>query len=165
MERNIQEISLKRSIDEIDADGEIILQGKDDSSIIKKTNKLELLLHLLDFQILNSWNSCFLMRNLILDHIIYNCNKLAIQFNNQYSEIFKLTNKKITIQKILKTNAFTNEDRVKKINGFLNKVRLEQNKKLAKRNNQTEMVIKKVSGNLISKSGQNKKLKKDYEHK
>ncbi|CAO1345607.1 unnamed protein product [Diamesa tonsa] len=74
---------------------------------------------------------------------------------------------KTTIQKILKTNAFTNEDRVKKINGFLNKIRLEQNKSISKKKVQQPLSItlKKVSGNPTSKSLPNKKLKKDYEQK
>ena len=74
---------------------------------------------------------------------------------------------KTTIQKILKTNAFTNEDRVKKINGFLNKIRLEQNKSISKKKVQQPLsiTIKKVSGNFTSKSIPNKKLKKDYEQK
>ena len=74
---------------------------------------------------------------------------------------------KTTIQKILKTNAFTNEDRVKKINGFLNKIRLEQNKSISKKKVQQPLSItlKKVSGNLTSISMPNKKLKKDYEQK
>ena len=41
---------------------------------------------------------------------------------------FKDWLQKTTISKILKTNAFNNEDRVKKINEFLNKVRFEHNK-------------------------------------
>lgn len=74
---------------------------------------------------------------------------------------------KTTIQKILKTNAFTNEDRVKKINGFLNKIRLEQNKSISKKKVQQPLSItlKKVNGNSTSKSMPNKKLKKDYEQK
>ncbi|CAO1327072.1 unnamed protein product [Diamesa serratosioi] len=72
-----------------------------------------------------------------------------------------------TIQKILKTNAFTNEDRVKKINGFLNKIRLEQNKSITKNKMQQPLMTtsKKVSGNSTSKSLPNTKLKKDYEQK
>lgn len=74
---------------------------------------------------------------------------------------------KTTIQKILKTNAFTNEDRVKKINGFLNKIRLEQNKSISKKKVQQPLSItlKKVSGNSTIKSIHNKNLKKDYEQK
>lgn len=74
---------------------------------------------------------------------------------------------KTTIQKILKTNAFTNEDRVKKINGFLNKIRLEQNKGVSKKKIQQPLSItlKKVSGNSTSKSIPNKKITKDFEQK
>lgn len=75
---------------------------------------------------------------------------------------FKDWLQKTTVAKILKTNAFSNEDRVKKINGFLNKIRLEQNKGAAQKS-------KKDSKGSTSKpppsSSKSKVLKKDYEHK
>lgn len=69
---------------------------------------------------------------------------------------------KTTVSKILKTNAFTNEDRVKKINCFLNKIRLEQNKGAAQK---AKKESSKIKAKQTSSSGNNKVLKKDYEHK
>lgn len=69
---------------------------------------------------------------------------------------------KTTVSKILKTNAFTNEDRVKKINCFLNKIRLEQNKGAAQKAKKDSL---KIKAKQSSSSGGNKVLKKDYEHK
>lgn len=78
-------------------------------------------------------------------------------------DCFKNWLQKTTVAKILRTNAFSNEDRVKKINCFLNKIRLEQNKGAAKKN-QKESKISSLKSPAFTKSG-NKTLKKDYEHK
>lgn len=64
-----------------------------------------------------------------------------------------------TIEKIIKTNAFTNDDRVKKINNFLNKVRIEQNK------NTNKHPIVPQSAKTYGKKTEAKKFKRDYEHK
>lgn len=81
---------------------------------------------------------------------------------------FKDWLQKTTVAKILKTNAFTNEDRVKKINCFLNKIRLEQNKgaaqKAKKESSKKSSKTKQLSSSSSSKSA-GKGLKKDYEHK
>jgi hypothetical protein len=75
---------------------------------------------------------------------------------------FKNWLQKTTVAKILKTNAFSNEDRVKKINGFLNKIRLEQNKGASQKSKRESKTSTKAP--TSSKSG-SKALKKDYEHK
>jgi hypothetical protein len=67
----------------------------------------------------------------------------------------------VTIEKIIKTNAFTNEDHVKKINNFLNKIRCEQNRntnkhKPSQRRQSNSSIVNKLEG---------KKVRKDYEHK
>lgn len=68
---------------------------------------------------------------------------------------------KTTVSKILKTNAFSNEDRVKKINCFLNKIRLEQNKGVAmKTKKESKVKVKQPSPKSTSKES-----KKEYEHK
>lgn len=64
-----------------------------------------------------------------------------------------------TIEKIVNTNAFTNEDRVKKINNFLNKVRIEQNKSTHK------MSTVPQSAKSLLKKPEAKRFKRDYEHK
>lgn len=69
---------------------------------------------------------------------------------------------KTTVEKILRTNAFSNDDRVKKINNFLNKIRLEQNRvgvQKAKKEPQ------KRSTSKMSNKSSGKAAKKDYEHK
>lgn len=76
---------------------------------------------------------------------------------------FKDWLQKMTIAKILKTNAFTNEDRVKKINCFLNKIRLEQNKGFAKKTKKESNKVAKIKQPSSTPSG--KVMKKDYEHK
>lgn len=76
---------------------------------------------------------------------------------------FKDWLQKTTVAKILKTNAFSNEDRVKKINCFLNKIRLEQNKGAAKKNKKESNKVAKSKQSSSSSSG--KVLKKDYDHK
>lgn len=76
---------------------------------------------------------------------------------------FKDWLQKATVSKILKTNAFTNEDRIKKINCFLNKIRLEQNKGLAiktKRESKASLGKQQTSSRSANKSS-----KKEYEHK
>ena len=78
---------------------------------------------------------------------------------------FKDWLQKTTVNKILKTNAFTNEDRVKKINLFLNKIRLEQNRIVnQKAKKETKVKTKQFSSSSSSKSG-SKSSKKDFEHK
>lgn len=75
---------------------------------------------------------------------------------------FKDWLQKTTVAKILKTNAFTNEDRVKKINCFLNKIRLEQNKGAAVKSKKNAFKTKPPPSTTRS-SG--KVMKKDFEHK
>ncbi|CRK98414.1 CLUMA_CG011772, isoform A [Clunio marinus] len=75
---------------------------------------------------------------------------------------FKDWLQKTTVAKILKTNAFNNEDRVKKINIFLNKIRLEHNKNLSHKA-KTESKASIAKQTSTTKNG--KALKKDYEHK
>lgn len=75
---------------------------------------------------------------------------------------FKDWLQKTTVAKILKTNAFTNEDRVKKINCFLNKIRLEQNKSVAQK---TKKQPKASSLKPPTSSKSSKASKKEYEHK
>ena len=70
--------------------------------------------------------------------------------------------KKTTVSKILRTNAFSNEDRVKKINSFLNKIRLEQHKGASKSKKEAKTTSTKAPTSSQSSS---KVLKKDYEHK
>lgn len=80
---------------------------------------------------------------------------------------FKDWLQKTTVAKILRTNSFTNEDRVKKINNFLNKVRLEHNKTLARREgSKTKAKVTPATATAAAAPG-NKSgaLKKDYEHK
>jgi hypothetical protein len=78
---------------------------------------------------------------------------------------FKDWLQKTTVSKILKTNAFSNEDRVKKINEFLNKIRFEQNKV------QTSRKTGKGEHGIVTKYKKShsppaaKHLRKDYEHK
>ncbi|KAL7036898.1 hypothetical protein ACKWTF_008986 [Chironomus riparius] len=74
---------------------------------------------------------------------------------------FKDWLQKTTISKILKTNAFNNEDRVKKINEFLNKVRFEHNK--GHISNETNK--KKTGKHEKSKKSSSKTVRKDFENK
>lgn len=78
---------------------------------------------------------------------------------------FKDWLQKTTVAKILRTNAFSNEDRVKKINNFLNKIRLEQNRVIgAKAKKDTpKRATSKMSTASMKSTG--KAAKKDYEHK
>lgn len=86
--------------------------------------------------------------------------------NQAEKELLKICFKdwlqKTTVAKILKTNAFTNEDRVKKINCFLNKIRLEQNKGAAVKSKKNAIKTKPTPTTTKS-SG--KVMKKDFEHK
>ncbi len=70
---------------------------------------------------------------------------------------FKEWLQKMTISKILKTNSFSSEDRIKKINGFLNKIRLEQNKGAPTK--AVQEAPKKIQKSV------NSACKKDFEHK
>lgn len=80
---------------------------------------------------------------------------------------FKDWLQKTTISKILKTNAFNSDDRVKKINEFLNKVRFEHNKGHTINNNKKKIGKHEKSKKSSSSSASptSKTLRKDFEHK
>ncbi|KAG5681010.1 hypothetical protein PVAND_010477 [Polypedilum vanderplanki] len=109
----------------------------------------------------------------------YECERIISDIFTETDEITKQTNinrnlmkktfkewlQKTIVSKILKTNAFSNEDRVRKINDFLNKIRFEQNKasQNMKKNKSENGIItkyKKSTSPITSKT-----LRKDYEHK
>lgn len=89
---------------------------------------------------------------------------LSVKDRGLLKKCFKDWLQKTTVAKILRTNSFTNEDRVRKINNFLNKVRLEHNKTLARKDGSKQSKVKPavVVGVATTKSGT---LRKDYEHK
>lgn len=101
--------------------------------------------------------------NIINELFTQNQRKVNLAEKEFIRTFFKDWLQKTTVAKILRTNAFTNEDRVKKINCFLNKIRLEQNKGVSKKNKKESTKVPKIKEPASSASG--KVMKKDYEHK
>lgn len=104
---------------------------------------------------------------IISDLLMENQGPMPPHFNSMERKIlrkcFKEWLQKTTLSKILKTNAFSNEDRVKKINDFLNKIRLEQNKVVSRK-----VKPKATHGNDSTGSHSktnNTTLRKDFEHR
>lgn len=92
---------------------------------------------------------------------------LSVKDRGLLKKCFKDWLQKTTVAKILRTNSFTNEDRVRKINNFLNKVRTEHNKTLARKDGSKQSKAKTSNSTSTAAAGPTKSgaLKKDYEHK
>lgn len=78
-------------------------------------------------------------------------------------KVFKDWLQKTTISKILKTNAFNSDDRVKKINEFLTKVRFEHNRGHTTSNKNQKLGKHEKSNKSSSPTSKN--LRRDFEHK
>lgn len=104
---------------------------------------------------------------IICDLFLENQGPIPPYFNSSQKKIlrkcFKEWLQKTTLSKILKTNAFSNEDRVKKINDFLNKIRLEQNKVVGRKAKPKVTPVNDTTGSH-SKTN-NTTLRKDFEHR
>jgi len=78
---------------------------KDKKKVAAIKDKIGPILHLLNFETLNLWNSNSLTRNLIKSHVFTHCSKISKSFQIMYNEIFQLENRRITIQKINTKNS------------------------------------------------------------
>jgi hypothetical protein len=75
------------------------LKDKKKINAICDTDKLSSIIHFLNFEILNLWNSGQLTREIFKGFIVKNCVKIANDFQNKYYEIFQLVDRKIAVQK------------------------------------------------------------------
>lgn len=104
---------------------------------------------------------------IICDLFLENQGPMPPHFNSMQRKIlrkcFKEWLQKTTLSKILKTNAFSNEDRVKKINDFLNKIRLEQNKVVSRKAKPKATHNNETTGS--HSKANNTTLRKDFEHR
>jgi hypothetical protein len=100
-------------------------------------------------------------------HVQQEIDFLSVKDRGLLKKCFKDWLQKTTVAKILRTNSFTNEDRVRKINNFLNKVRIEHNKTLARKDGSKQSKAKVNSTSTATAVGPTKSgtLRKDYEHK
>lgn len=93
--------------------------------------------------------------------------ELEAAYKELLRKYFKEWLQKTTLAKILKTNAFSNEDRVKKINDFLNKIRLEQNKVIGRRGGggKEKKSNKKAFDGTTAIGTNNSTLRKEFEQR
>jgi len=78
---------------------------KDKRKVAIIQDKIHPILHLLNFEILNLWNSNSMTRNLFKIIIFNNCSKIAKSFQIQYSELFEVVSKRVIVQKTMSKNS------------------------------------------------------------